>query len=155
LLHHQAAGHGTGPGVVRATHSRPGRHHPSPLAPGRGHERADPFAARVEAVRGHAVKPLHTVLIAEDEANMRRVLSALLERDGYRTLEAPDGAAALELLARESVDAILTDLRMPKLNGLELLEAVRRKHPEIPVIMLTAHGTVGSAVEALKQGAFD
>jgi two-component system, NtrC family, response regulator AtoC len=101
------------------------------------------------------VKPLHTVLIAEDEANMRRVLSALLERDGYRTLEAPDGAAALDLLAREPVDAILTDLRMPKLNGLELLEAVRRKHPEIPVIMLTAHGTVGSAVEALKQGAFD
>jgi DNA-binding NtrC family response regulator len=101
------------------------------------------------------VKELRTVLIAEDEANMRRVLSALLERDGFRTLEAADGAAALETLAREPVDAILTDLRMPKVNGLELLEAVRRKHPEIPVIMLTAHGTVGSAVEALKQGAFD
>jgi DNA-binding NtrC family response regulator len=101
------------------------------------------------------VKPLRTVLIVEDEANMRRVLCALLERDGYRALEASDGAAALESLARESVDAILTDLRMPKLNGLELLEAVRRSHPEIPVIMLTAHGTVGSAVEALKQGAFD
>jgi DNA-binding NtrC family response regulator len=101
------------------------------------------------------VKPLRTVLIAEDEANMRRVLCALLERDGYRTIEASDGAAALESLAREPVDAILTDLRMPKLNGLELLEQVRRRHPEIPVIMLTAHGTVGSAVEALKQGAFD
>jgi len=101
------------------------------------------------------VKPLRTVLIVEDEANMRRVLCALLERDGYRALEAADGAAALESLARESVDAILTDLRMPKMNGLELLEAARRSHPEIPVIMLTAHGTVGSAVEALKQGAFD
>ncbi len=101
------------------------------------------------------MKPLRTVLIAEDEANMRRVLCALLERDGYRTLEASDGAAALDSLAHESVDAILTDLRMPKMNGLELLEAVRRTHPEIPVIMLTAHGTVGSAVEALKQGAFD
>ena len=86
---------------------------------------------------------------------MRRVLCALLERDGFRTVEASDGAAALELLAREPVDAILTDLRMPKLNGLELLEQVRRRHPEIPVVMLTAHGTVGSAVEALKQGAFD
>jgi nitrogen regulation protein NR(I) len=101
------------------------------------------------------VKSGRSVLIVEDEANMRRVLSALLERDGFRTLEAPDGAAALELLARESVDAVLTDLRMPKMNGLELLEAVRRTHPEIPVVMLTAHGTVGSAVEALKQGAFD
>ncbi len=101
------------------------------------------------------MKPQHTVLIAEDEANMRRVLCALLERDGFRTIAASDGAAALELLAREPVDAILTDLRMPKLNGLELLEQVRRRHPEIPVVMLTAHGTVGSAVEALKQGAFD
>jgi two-component system, NtrC family, response regulator AtoC len=101
------------------------------------------------------VKPARSVLIVEDEANMRRVLSALLERDGFRTFEAPDGGAALELLKREPVDAILTDLRMPKMNGLELLEAVRRAHPEIPVVMLTAHGTVGSAVEALKQGAFD
>jgi DNA-binding NtrC family response regulator len=101
------------------------------------------------------MKPSRTVLIVEDEANMRRVLSALLERDGFRTLQASDGGAALERLARESVDAILTDLRMPRMNGLELLEAVRLAHPEIPVVMLTAHGTVGSAVEALKQGAFD
>ncbi len=101
------------------------------------------------------MKPTRTVLIVEDEANMRRVLSALLERDGFGTLEASDGDAALELLAHEPVDAVLTDLRMPKMNGLELLEAVHRAHPEIPVVMLTAHGTVGSAVEALKQGAFD
>ena len=101
------------------------------------------------------MKAGRTVLIAEDEANMRRVLSALLARDGFRTLEAADGEAALESLAREPVDAILTDLRMPKMNGLELLEVVRRRHPDIPVVMLTAHGTVGSAVEALKRGAFD
>jgi DNA-binding NtrC family response regulator len=101
------------------------------------------------------MKPSRTVLIVEDEANMRRVLCALLERDGFGTIEASDGDAALERLAHEPVDAILTDLRMPKRNGLELLEAVRRAHPEIPVVVLTAHGTVGSAVEALKQGAFD
>jgi DNA-binding NtrC family response regulator len=101
------------------------------------------------------VKPSRCVLIVEDEANMRRVLSALLERDGFRTVEATDGGAALDVLARESVDAILTDLRMPRMNGLELLEAVRLAHPDVPVVMLTAHGTVGSAVEALKQGAFD
>jgi len=95
------------------------------------------------------MKPSRCVLIVEDEANMRRVLSALLERDGFRTLEAQDGSAALDALAREPVDAILTDLRMPKMNGLELLEAVRRTHPEIPVVMLTAHGTVGSAVQLI------
>jgi DNA-binding NtrC family response regulator len=103
----------------------------------------------------HSLKTARTVLIAEDEANMRRVLSALLERDGFRVLEAPDGTAALALLAKEPIDAVLTDLRMPKMNGLELLQAVRRGQPDVPVVMLTAHGTVGSAVEALKQGAFD
>ena len=96
-----------------------------------------------------------TVLIVEDEPNMRRVLTALLRQKGYRILEAADGGAALEQLEAERVDAILTDLRMPRLNGLELLAAVQRDHRSIPVILLTAHGTVGSAVEALKQGAFD
>src|SRR5262249_51170511 len=134
---------------------RPGRHDPAALAARRRHERAHPHAARGEARGGGALTAGRTVLIAEDEANMRRVLAALLERDGFRTVLAADGEAALEALGREPIDAILTDLRMPKLNGLELLEAVRRRHPEIPVIMLTAHGTVGSAVEALKRGAFD
>jgi DNA-binding NtrC family response regulator len=95
------------------------------------------------------------VLIVEDEANMRRVLAALIARDGFRVLEARDGAEALERLREAPVDAVLTDLRMPQMNGLELLAEVVRQHPEIPVVLLTAHGTVGSAVEALKQGAFD
>jgi nitrogen regulation protein NR(I) len=96
-----------------------------------------------------------TVLIVEDEANMRRVLGALLRRAGYRILEAVDGQRALELLEAEPVDAVLSDLKMPHMNGLELLEAVQHRHPSVPFILLTAYGTIGSAVEALKQGAFD
>ena len=95
------------------------------------------------------------ILIVDDEKNMRRVLGALVRRDGFETLEASNGIAALEVLAEADVDAILTDLKMPQMNGLELLAEVRRLQPATPVIMLTAHGTIGSAVEALKRGAFD
>jgi DNA-binding NtrC family response regulator len=96
-----------------------------------------------------------TILIVDDEANMRRVLSALLRREGLKTLEAADGEAALEVLKDQRVDVVLTDLKMPHMNGLELLAAASKQLPGVPVILLTAHGTVGSAVEALKQGAFD
>ena len=95
------------------------------------------------------------VLIVDDEANMRRVLAALLKRHGLQVLQASNGVEALEQVKDHSVDAILSDLKMPQVNGLELLAEVRRCRPEIPVVLLTAHGTVGSAVEALKQGAFD
>jgi two-component system response regulator AtoC len=101
------------------------------------------------------VKRHHTVLVVEDEANMRRVLRALLRRDGHRVLEARDGAEALEMLDDERVDVLLSDLRMPRMNGLELLEETRKRDRRVPLILLTAYGTVGSAVEALKHGAFD
>ncbi len=96
-----------------------------------------------------------TVLIVDDEANMRRVLSALLKRDGYRVIDAGDGESALASLTEQRVDVVLSDLKMPRMNGLELLEAARRRHPRVPIILLTAHGTIGSAVEAVKRGAFD
>jgi nitrogen regulation protein NR(I) len=95
------------------------------------------------------------VLVVDDEANMRRVLSALVRREGFETVEAANGVAALEILDEEKVDAVLTDLKMPQMNGIELLAEVRRRRVGIPVILLTAHGTIGSAVEALKRGAFD
>jgi DNA-binding NtrC family response regulator len=95
------------------------------------------------------------VLIVDDEPNVRRVLSALLRRDGYRTLEAGDGEEALQSLAANPVHAVVADLKMPRMNGLELLEAVQKSYPGVPVVLLTAHGTVGSAVEALKRGALD
>jgi DNA-binding NtrC family response regulator len=101
------------------------------------------------------VKQEGTVLIVENEANMRRVLATLLRRDGLQTVEAGDGQQGLERLAAQRIDAIITDLKMPRMNGLELLEEVCKRHREVPVILLTAFGTVGSAVEALKRGAFD
>jgi two-component system, NtrC family, response regulator AtoC len=82
------------------------------------------------------------------------VLGAILSRDGYDVIEATDGEAAIDLIG-PGVVAIVTDLRMPKLDGMGLLRRVATEHPDIPVIMITAHGSVDSAVEAVKLGAFD
>jgi two-component system, NtrC family, response regulator AtoC len=101
------------------------------------------------------VKREEAILIVEDEPNMQRVLRGLLRREGYRTLEVGDGAAALEVLAHEPIEAVLTDFKMPRMNGLELLAEIRQRQLGVPVILLTAHGTIGGAVEALKHGAFD
>jgi DNA-binding NtrC family response regulator len=94
------------------------------------------------------------IIIADDEINLRKVLSAILARDGYDVLEAEDGLAALDLIG-PGVVAVVTDLRMPRLDGMGLLRKLTAEHPDIPVIMITAHGSVDSAVEAVKLGAFD
>ncbi len=95
------------------------------------------------------------LLLAEDEDNLRRVLAARLRRDGYEVLAVADGHQALEALGRHHFDVVLTDLRMPGLGGMELLRRVMKQEPSLPVVILTAHGTVDLAVEALKSGAFD
>ena len=94
------------------------------------------------------------IVVADDEPNLRKVLSAILSRDGYEVLEASDGEAALALVD-SSIAAVITDLRMPKLDGMGLLRRIVAEHPDVPVIMITAHGSVDSAVEAVKLGAFD
>ena len=94
------------------------------------------------------------ILVADDEPNLRRVLGAILSRDGYEVINASDGAEAIAL-ADEGVDVVITDLRMPKLDGMEVLRRMVADHPDVPVIMITAHGSVDSAVEAVKLGAFD
>lgn len=98
---------------------------------------------------------MEKVLIVDDELNMRVVLHAMLKKKGYQVSEAADGLEALEHLGKEVIDVIVTDLKMPRLNGLGLLEGVKTRHPEIPVIIITAHGTIETAVDALKKGAFD
>ena len=95
------------------------------------------------------------ILVVDDEANLRRVLTAQLSRDGYEVHTAPDGEAGLALLREHHIDLVITDLRMPKMDGLELLRQALRGDPQLPVVILTAHGTVDNAVEALKTGAFD
>lgn len=95
------------------------------------------------------------VLVVDDETNLRRVLAAVLEREGYDVLVAGDGREALGILHTHHVDLVVTDVRMPEVDGMTLLREVQRIDADIPVIMITAHSTVDNAVEALKGGAFD
>jgi DNA-binding NtrC family response regulator len=94
------------------------------------------------------------ILVVEDEPNLRRVLGAMLARDGHEVVTASDGAEALAIID-DSVDVVLTDLKMPNVDGMEVLRRVGLAYPAIPVVMLTAFGSVGHAVEAVKAGAFD
>jgi two-component system, NtrC family, response regulator AtoC len=95
------------------------------------------------------------ILIADDEPNLRRVLAAQLERDGYEVHAVENGEQALDAFAEHHVDLVITDLKMPKVDGMVVLKHVNEHMPDVPVILITAHGTVDTAVEALKLGAFD
>ncbi|MCH2109594.1 MAG: sigma-54 dependent transcriptional regulator [Polyangiaceae bacterium] len=95
------------------------------------------------------------ILIADDELNIRRVLEAQLTREGYEVQSVEDGLLALEWLKENHVDLLISDLKMPGLDGMELMRATHALDPEIPLVMITAHGTVDNAVQALKSGAFD
>jgi len=94
------------------------------------------------------------VLIADDEINIRRVLEAILRRDGYEVVTAANGEEALAGMSRD-VNTVITDLKMPGLDGMGLLKRLSVDYPDVPVVMITAHGSVESAVEAVKLGAFD
>jgi two-component system response regulator AtoC len=93
------------------------------------------------------------ILVADDEQNLRRVLVALLRREGHDVVQAASGLEAIERLA--DVDVVITDLRMPGADGMEVLRTASKSFPHTPVIMITAYGSVGQAVEAIKAGAFD
>lgn len=95
------------------------------------------------------------LLIADDEEGVREFLAETLERDGHSVTRASDGVEAQRLLAESAYDLLLSDLRMPGLDGLQLLAACKAAQPELEVILLTAHGSVDNAVEAMKLGAFD
>ncbi|HUL58864.1 MAG TPA: sigma-54 dependent transcriptional regulator [Anaeromyxobacteraceae bacterium] len=95
------------------------------------------------------------VLIVDDEVNIRRVLAAMLKREGYEVTTAADGEQALAVLHKTPVHGVVPDLVMPKVGGMELLRRVTADFPDVPVILITAHGSVDSAVAALKAGAFD
>lgn len=97
---------------------------------------------------------METILIVDDEKNYPLILSAVLEEEGFQTLTANCGEDALHMLDTHGVDLILTDMKMPVMDGIELLQAIKERGIDCPVIMMTAHGTVEKAVEAMQKGAY-
>lgn len=96
---------------------------------------------------------METILIVDDEKNYPRILSAVLEEEGYEALTCHSGEEALTFLEDAEVDLVLTDMRMPGMDGIAFLQAVKERQPDLPVIMMTAHGTIEKAVEAMQKGA--
>ncbi len=95
------------------------------------------------------------ILIVDDEDGMRRLLSRVLTKQGYQVETAGSGSEAMALVAGEGFDLVITDIHMPGMGGLELMEELRGFDPALPVVVITAYGTVESAVQALRSGAYD
>ena len=98
---------------------------------------------------------MDTILVVDDEVNYLTVMEALLGQAGYEVFTAPSGAEGVRVAGANDLDLVLTDMRMPKMGGIALLEELRRLYPDLPVILMTAYGTVEKAVEAMRKGAFD
>jgi len=98
---------------------------------------------------------METILIVDDEKNYLIVLEALLSDVGYEVLTADDAGKGLEMVRSHDLDLVITDMRMPGMDGMEFLAQLHHQQPELPVIMMTAYATVEKAVEAMKRGAFD
>ncbi|MGQ2965865.1 sigma-54-dependent transcriptional regulator [Methylophilus sp.] len=99
--------------------------------------------------------PTLTILAVDDEPNMRRLLEISLRQAGYRALSAGNGREALEIIRQQQIDLVVSDLHMPGMNGLQLLEVLRNEHEHLPLIMVTAQGEIKTAVAAMKLGASD
>ncbi|MFO7964090.1 MAG: sigma-54 dependent transcriptional regulator [Desulfobacterales bacterium] len=97
---------------------------------------------------------METILIVDDEKNYPPILSAVLEEEGYETLTANSGPEALMRLSDSDIDLVLTDMKMPGMDGMELLEKIKAGDSDLPVVMMTAYGTVDKAVEAMQKGAY-
>ena len=95
------------------------------------------------------------ILLADDDPSLRRVVQFKLQKNGYEVVAVADGRQALEHLEREPYDLLLSDIKMPGVDGIELLEKARERRSELKVILMTAHATVSQAVQAVKLGAFD
>ena len=95
------------------------------------------------------------ILVVDDEDGMRRLLSRVLTREGYETSAVGSGAEALRLVASERFDLVVTDIKMPEMDGLQLLAELKEYEPSLPIIVITAYGTIENAVQALRSGAYD
>ena len=95
------------------------------------------------------------ILIIDDEPAIRRALTESLEYEKYQVESAVDGKAGLKRILDESFDVVMLDIKMPKMDGMEVLEKAIKEQPDLPIIMISGHGTLETAVEAVKKGAFD
>ena len=97
------------------------------------------------------------ILVIEDESAIRRVLVKILaeENDDYEVQEAEDGLSGIEIIKKEDFDLVLCDIKMPKMDGVEVLEAAKKIKPEVPFIMISGHGDLDTAVNTMRMGAFD
>ena len=95
------------------------------------------------------------ILIIDDEKSIRKTLTEILSYEGYKIDEAGDGEEGLKKFSEKTYDVVLCDIKMPKLDGIEFLDRSKLINPDVPVIMISGHGNVETAVEAVKKGAFD
>lgn len=98
---------------------------------------------------------MSNILIIDDEKAIRKTLSEILSYEGYKIEEAGDGEEGLRRFREKNYDVVLCDIKMPKLDGIEFLDKAREANPDVPVIMISGHGTIETAVEAVKKGAYD
>src|SRR5437763_14930397 len=98
---------------------------------------------------------MSSILIVEDEPKMRRLLEISLGEDGHTVHTAAEAEAGLKCLRREAVDLVVTDLKLPGMNGLEFLQEAKRVNAALPIVVMTAYGSVETAVDAMKAGATD
>ena len=95
------------------------------------------------------------ILVIDDEKSIRSTLKEILEHEGFEVDTAEDGAEALELIPKNAYEAVLCDIKMPEMDGIEVLEKIQKVKADLPVIMISGHGTIDTAVDAIKKGAFD
>lgn len=97
----------------------------------------------------------HTILLVDDDKEFRKAMKKMFENSGYAAVIAADGNEALDALSKEDFDLVISDLRMPNLNGIELMEELQRRGLEIPIVFLTAFGEVESYMDLMNLGAFE
>jgi len=97
---------------------------------------------------------MESILVVDDEKNYTAVLSAVLEEEGFDTFMANSGSEAIEILSAEEISLVISDMKMPGMDGIALLDKIKQRNPDLPVIIMTAHGTVDKAVEAMQKGAY-
>ena len=96
-----------------------------------------------------------SILIIDDEKSIRKTLNEILSYEGYKIEEAADGEEGLKKFKEKNFDIVLCDIKMPKLDGIEFLEKAREINDEVPIIIISGHGNIETAVEAVKKGAYD